>query len=149
MTDQIVSHYKVLRKLGSGAMGVVYAADDLTLGRPVALKFLSETLANNPEALQRFRREARAASALSHPNICTLYGLDEHEGRPLMVLEMLEGETLKQRLAAGRRDDPLELSLQIVGALEAAHAKGIIHRDIKPSNIFITEKGVAKIMDFG
>src|SRR5580658_10903711 len=130
MIGQQVSHYKVLRKLGSGAMGVVYAAEDLTLGRRVALKFLSESLANNIQALQRFRREARAASALNHPNICTLYELDEHDGQPFMVLEMLVGETLKQRLAAEWKDDPLDLALQIVAALEAAHAKGIVHRDI-------------------
>ena len=130
-------------------MGVVYAAEDLKLGRHVALKFLSADLAKDPESLQRFYREARAASALNHPNICTLFALSEHEGQPFLVLELLEGETLKQRLSRGVKDDAIELALNVASALEAAHTKGVVHRDIKPSNIFITAQGIAKIMDFG
>ncbi len=149
MIGETISHFRVVRKLGAGAMGVVYAAEDLQLGRSVALKFLSGDLAGEEKALARFRREARAASVLNHPNICTLYGLEEHEGKPFMILEMLEGDTLANCLAAGSKEDPLGLALQVASALEAAHAKGIVHRDIKPSNIFITTSGTAKVLDFG
>src|SRR6202453_4247568 len=151
MLGQTVSHYRILGKLGGGGMGVVYEAEDLKLGRHVALKFIPDNLTGDPKALERFEREARAASQLNHPNICTIHGIEENNGHPFIVMEKLEGQSLKQRIGGQAMDlEPvLDISIQVADALAASHAKGIVHRDIKPANIFLTPSGQVKVLDFG
>jgi eukaryotic-like serine/threonine-protein kinase len=151
MIGQTVSHYRILGKLGGGGMGVVYEAEDLKLGRHVALKFIPDNLTGDPKSLERFEREARAASLLNHPNICTIHGIEDNNGHPFIVMEKLEGESLKQSISGRAMDTErvLDISVQVADALAASHAKGIVHRDIKPANIFLTPSGQVKVLDFG